>query len=84
MGYALESFYSNRCNSKNILVWVYFPQLPRKYWSQEILSRLASTIGKPLNRHYNFMEDGAIAQGCVIVNNNFKYSPAVKLLIGGK
>ncbi|RAL53703.1 hypothetical protein DM860_015431 [Cuscuta australis] len=42
-------------NRKDIPIWIQFPDLEMKYWSLTGLSRLGSTIGKPIKR------DGATA-----------------------
>ncbi|RAL42395.1 hypothetical protein DM860_017575 [Cuscuta australis] len=42
-------------NRKDIPIWIQFPELEMKYWSLTGLSRLGSTIGKPIKR------DGATA-----------------------
>nr|XP_016515889.1 PREDICTED: uncharacterized protein LOC107832538 [Nicotiana tabacum] len=41
-------FQMSKENTKNIPVWVNFPELPIKFWTVENLGRIASSIGNPI------------------------------------
>lgn len=42
-------------NISNMPIWMYLPNLPKKFWSKEFLSRVASILGTPLSGYYLFI-----------------------------
>lgn len=57
-----------------IPLWVKFPQLPLTYWSSESLSKIASSVGKPLCTDGLSATQGRIAYARVLVEVDISQS----------
>lgn len=70
-------------NHKEVPIWVKFRNLPIEYWTQEGLSMVASSVGRPLypDAFTSSMARLDYARVCVVVNINSKFQDHVFMLL---